>query len=100
MLDIVIDIAHALDYLHNRCEQPIVQCDLKPSNVLLDSELTGHVSDLGLARFLSKLTSTASANQSSSGAEDQLVMLLQVSTNGDVYSLGILLLLVRNVYGE
>ncbi|XP_050118826.1 probable LRR receptor-like serine/threonine-protein kinase At3g47570 [Malus sylvestris] len=33
-LDIAIDVACALDYLHNHCEAPIVHCDLKPSNVL------------------------------------------------------------------
>ena len=64
-LDVAIDVACALDYLHNHCETPIVHCDLKPSNVLLDSELTGHVSDFGLARFLSK-TDIISANQTSS----------------------------------
>nr|XP_028945149.1 probable LRR receptor-like serine/threonine-protein kinase At3g47570 [Malus domestica] len=52
-LEIAIGVACALDYLHNHCETPIVHCDLKPSNVLLDKELTGHVSDFGLARFLS-----------------------------------------------
>ncbi|CAL8122788.1 unnamed protein product [Prunus armeniaca] len=65
-LDITIDIACALDFLHNDCETPIVHCDLKPSNVLLDAELTGHVSDFGLARFLAKLADKASANQASS----------------------------------
>ena len=63
-LEIAIGVACALDYLHNHCEMPIVHCDLKPSNVLLDNELTGHVSDFGLARFLSQVTSNVSAIQS------------------------------------
>ena len=66
-LEIAIDVACALDYLHNHCETPIVHCDLKPSNVLLDNEMTGHVSDFGLARFLSQQTGTnASENPTSS----------------------------------
>ena len=65
-LNIAIDVANALDYLHNHCQTPIVHCDLKPSYVLLDDELIGHVGDFGLARFLLNDTQDFSSNQSSS----------------------------------
>uniref|UniRef100_A0A7N2LKR9 non-specific serine/threonine protein kinase n=1 Tax=Quercus lobata TaxID=97700 RepID=A0A7N2LKR9_QUELO len=51
-LIIAIDVAFALNYLHNHCEQKIIHCDLKPSNILLDSDMIAHVSDFGLSRLL------------------------------------------------
>jgi hypothetical protein len=51
-MDIAIEVATALDYLHHHGTVPIVHCDLKPSNVLLDEEMTAHVGDFGLAKFL------------------------------------------------
>lgn len=52
-INVAIDVACALDYLHNHCENGIVHCDLKPSNILLNSDMTAHVGDFGLAKFLS-----------------------------------------------
>lgn len=51
-LSIAIDVASALDYLHQHRPLPVIHCDLKPSNILLDNNMVAHVGDFGLARAL------------------------------------------------
>ena len=51
-VSIALDVAEALDYLHHHGHVPIVHCDLKPSNVLLDNDMVAHVGDFGLSRFV------------------------------------------------
>ncbi|XP_038690119.1 putative receptor-like protein kinase At3g47110 isoform X2 [Tripterygium wilfordii] len=99
-LNIAIHVASALDYLHNDCDTPIVHCDLKPSNVLLDEDMIAHVGDFGLARFLSETSEYSSKNQMLSvGLKGSIGyippeygMSSHVSILGDIYSYGVLLL--------
>lgn len=65
-LNIAIDIASALEYLHCHCQQSIVHCDLKPSNVLLDNDMVAHVGDFGLAQVLSRTSINSNDDKSSS----------------------------------
>ncbi|KAJ9174643.1 hypothetical protein P3X46_013266 [Hevea brasiliensis] len=55
-MNIAIDVGSALDYLHHGCQKPIIHCDLKPGNDLLDNDMVAHIGDFGLAKLLSQLT--------------------------------------------
>lgn len=67
-ISIVQDVAFALDYLHNQWVCPLVHCDLKPQNILLDNDMTACISDFGIARFL-PIDSSCQSNGSTSLAE-------------------------------
>ncbi|XP_037493393.1 receptor kinase-like protein Xa21 [Jatropha curcas] len=93
-LNIMVDVASALEYIHHGCVMPVVHCDIKPSNVLLNEEKVGFVADFGIAKLL--------------GEEDSVKQTITLATIGymapeygseglvsmkcDVYSYGILLM--------
>ncbi|MBA0799739.1 hypothetical protein Gohar_010234, partial [Gossypium harknessii] len=93
-INIMVDVASALEYLHSGFLIPIIHCDLKPSNVLLDEDMVGHVGDFGVSKLLGegdsiKQTMTLATvgymapEYGSAGI---------VSVKCDVYSYGILLM--------
>ncbi|XP_028108658.1 putative receptor-like protein kinase At3g47110 [Camellia sinensis] len=99
-LNIAIDVASAIEYLHCHCDSTIIHGDLKPSNVLLDDEMIAHVGDFGLAKIISTISNEVVQHQSNSTAvrgtigyvAPEYAMGNRASTIADVYSYGILLM--------
>ncbi|XP_052296363.1 probable LRR receptor-like serine/threonine-protein kinase At3g47570 isoform X6 [Citrus sinensis] len=94
-LNIMIDVASALEYLHFGYAAPVIHCDLKPSNVLLDNNMVAHLSDFGMAKlllgedqFLTQTQTLATIGYMAPeyGREGR------VSTNGDIYNFGIMIM--------
>ncbi|CAF2331148.1 unnamed protein product [Brassica napus] len=50
-IKVILGVASGLLYLHEEWEQVVIHKDVKASNVMLDGELNGRLSDFGLARL-------------------------------------------------
>ncbi|XP_065851120.1 probable LRR receptor-like serine/threonine-protein kinase At3g47570 isoform X2 [Euphorbia lathyris] len=93
-LNIMIDVASAIEYIHHGSMNPIVHCDLKPSNILLDEDMVAHVTDFGIAKlvgedqsFIQTITLATVGYMAPEYGSEGLV-----SIKGDIYSFGILLM--------
>lgn len=65
LVSICSDVAEGMAYLHHHSPVRVVHCDLKPSNILLDDDLTALVADFGISR-LNGSDNTILANDSTS----------------------------------
>nr|XP_027086405.1 probable LRR receptor-like serine/threonine-protein kinase At3g47570 [Coffea arabica] len=93
-LDILIDVAGALHYLHCEYSIPVIHCDLKPSNVLLDQNMVAHLSDFGLTKLLGEENSiTFTETLATIGyLAPEYGLEGFVSAKCDIYSFGIMMM--------
>ncbi|KAE9594139.1 hypothetical protein Lal_00017066 [Lupinus albus] len=94
-LDIAIDVAHAVTYLHMYTDHPIIHRDIKASNILITDNLRAKVADFGFARLAAKdpdATHISTQVKGTLGYVDPDYMRTRhLTEKSDVYSFGVLL---------
>ncbi|KAL8191522.1 hypothetical protein R6Q57_028253 [Mikania cordata] len=92
--EIAVGTAKGITYLHEDCAQRIVHYDIKPGNILLDSNFCPKVADFGLAKLCNRENthiSLAVGRGTPGYAAPEIWMCLHVTHKCDVYSFGMLL---------
>ncbi|GMP51663.1 hypothetical protein CsSME_00017807 [Camellia sinensis var. sinensis] len=91
---IALNVARGILYLHEECETPIIHCDIKPQNILMDEFWNAKISDFGLAKLL--MPDQTRTFTGVRGTRGYLAPEWQrnnpISVKADVYSYGIVLL--------
>ncbi|KAG9441294.1 hypothetical protein H6P81_017148 [Aristolochia fimbriata] len=99
---ILADICHALIFLHSSKPHNIVHGDLKPANILLDSNFAGKLGDFGISRCITKndqsCCTTMGCNTGPKGTLAYIDPMFQctgvLTRKSDVYSFGVIILRV------
>ncbi|KAI3416646.1 uncharacterized protein J3R85_015279 [Psidium guajava] len=93
-LQIAVDAAQGLDYLHNGCKPPIIHRDLKTTNILLNDDFRAKLADFGLSRaFTTEKDSHVSTCPAGTPGylDPEMQSSGKFTKKSDVYSFGIIL---------
>ncbi|KAI3758858.1 hypothetical protein L6452_06430 [Arctium lappa] len=95
--DIALGTAKGLAYLHEECLEWVLHCDVKPHNILLDSDYKPKVADFGLSKLLDRdggrdLEFTKARGTRGYMAPEWLFVNVPITSKVDVYSYGVVML--------
>ncbi|KAG5033327.1 hypothetical protein GLYMA_06G300600v4 [Glycine max] len=90
---IALGTARGLNYLHEKCRDCIIHCDVKPENILLDADFVPKVADFGLAKLVgrdfSRVLTTMRGTRGYLAPE--WISGVAITAKADVYSYGMML---------
>ncbi|XP_051132049.1 putative receptor protein kinase ZmPK1 [Andrographis paniculata] len=98
---VALGTAKGLAYLHHECLEWVIHCDVKPENILLDTEFQPKIADFGLAKLLQR-ESTGSEFTQIRGTKGYMApewtLNHPVTAKVDVFGYGVVILeMVRGV---
>ncbi|XP_054818570.1 senescence-induced receptor-like serine/threonine-protein kinase isoform X3 [Prosopis cineraria] len=94
-LQVAIDTAKGLEYLHTGCHTPIIHRDLKPSNILLNKFMVAKIADFGLSRAFTNEGDSYLSTQPAGTLgyiDPEFQRSGQLNKESDIYSFGMILL--------
>ncbi|GJM89515.1 hypothetical protein PR202_ga05716 [Eleusine coracana subsp. coracana] len=95
-LNIALESAQGLEYLHKACSPPFVHRDIKTANILLTANLEAKIADFGLLKAFKRdddtHVSTARLVGTHGYVAPEYATALHLTEKSDVYSFGVVLL--------
>ena len=91
--NVAVGVARGLAYLHEKCRECIIHCDVKPENILLDQEMAARLADFGMAKLVGRdFSSVLTTMRGTVGyLAPEWLAGTPVTAKADVYSFGLLL---------
>ncbi|KAF7113192.1 hypothetical protein RHSIM_RhsimUnG0151800 [Rhododendron simsii] len=95
--DIAVGSARGLAYLHEECLEWVLHCDVKPQNILLDSNFQSKVADFGLSKLVNrggggKKSSFSRVRGTRGYMAPEWISNVPITSKVDVYSYGVVVL--------
>jgi len=92
-MQVAIDVAQGLEYLHNHAKPTLVHRNIKPSTILLGAGMHAKITNFAISKTLTPDIPTYDSISGTMGYIDPMYCMTgQVNAKSDVYSYGVVLL--------